>query len=564
MTSTRFERIDALVAALAEECQTADVQGANLDECVNLIGKLKAVGLSLDGLKVAAMGRVSGLQAVEREALSRGASRKPVPLGGQDRTMYDVMVRAGKQPRQAADREIKIAEMATESFPGFVEAMRHGKVSADYLGILKAVARTPELLQHAQADESKLIALAVEQDADEFRKSTRAWLFQNAPSVAEREVMKEERQEKISVFAADGGYKVLGWLTALNGTALNTVLREQVGVPSKDDQRQHAERNAEVLMQIVHGMGMNAASVTSFLPDGESLEGVGAQPRTHGAGDSTGSPDRALSVARPSGLRHQILVHVPLSTLVRTEEAIEAGCRVIEEKSQSSGGRLGERHASRRAKHGELFGSRNREDTHRLGESPVSPREAPEVGLDCPVDGGGLGRQGACLGSRAAVERDVGAVLGMIRAGIDVRMLEGFAPAKLSDGSPLAPSQLAQLLCDSDLARVVLTAHGEPIDASRAQRLFSPRQTKAVLARDQHCRFPGCSRGAEVGQVHHAQEWEKGGATAVDNAVLLCFHHHRYVHSKQISIAHHVGGFIFTERDGTSIGVTHHARALAA
>ncbi|MGO3041767.1 HNH endonuclease signature motif containing protein, partial [Ancrocorticia populi] len=184
--------------------------------------------------------------------------------------------------------------------------------------------------------------------------------------------------------------------------------------------------------------------------------------------------------------------------------------------------------------------------------------------LDCPTEGLGLGRRGACLERRDDLERDLGAVLGMIRAGIDVGMLDGFAPAKLSDGSPLAPSQLGQLLCDSDLTRVVLTAHGEPIDVSRSQRLFSARQSKAVLARDQHCRFPGCSSGIEVGQVHHAQEWEKGGATVVDNAVLLCFHHHRYVHSKQITIAHHAGGFVFTERNGARIGITRHVEVLAA
>jgi len=68
----------------------------------------------------------------------------------------------------------------------------------------------------------------------------------------------------------------------------------------------------------------------------------------------------------------------------------------------------------------------------------------------------------------------------------------------------------------------------------------------------------------EVGQIHHAQQWEKGGPTTMDNAVLLCFHHHRYVHSKQIIITHHAGGFLFTEPDGNQIGITHHAAILEA
>ncbi|MGO1593624.1 MAG: HNH endonuclease signature motif containing protein, partial [Ancrocorticia sp.] len=189
----------------------------------------------------------------------------------------------------------------------------------------------------------------------------------------------------------------------------------------------------------------------------------------------------------------------------------------------------------------------------------VSP---PSAG--CSTTGRGLGRQGACLDGRANVERDLGAVLAEIRAGIDVDMLYGYAPARLSDGTPLAPTQLAELLCDSDIARVVLTAHGEPIDTSRSQRLFSGRQARAVAARDRSCRYPGCSRGIEVSQIHHAQQWEKGGPTTMDNAVLLCFHHHRYVHSRQIIITHHAGGFTFTDPDGELVGITHHTTILEA
>ena len=58
--------------------------------------------------------------------------------------------------------------------------------------------------------------------------------------------------------------------------------------------------------------------------------------------------------------------------------------------------------------------------------------------IDCPADGGGLGQRGVCLDSREELEHDLGTMLGMIRSGIDISMLDGFAPARLSDGSPLA------------------------------------------------------------------------------------------------------------------------------
>ncbi|MGO1715092.1 MAG: hypothetical protein ACTHYS_08430, partial [Ancrocorticia populi] len=476
-----------------------------------------------------------------------GTDSRPGLLPGRDATMFDVMARTGKQSRRAAGNEVRAAQVANESFPGFVKLMRQGRISQDYVDILRGAASRPELVERSQVDEELLIGWALGQDVDEFRKSMRAWTFQHAPKMAERKTAVAERREKFRVYADGEGYKVYGWLTALSGAALNSVIREQAGVPAKTDRRQQDERNAEALMQIVYGArggssgaisngiglaaGAGAGGANVGLGAGVGV-GAGAGGANVGLGAGVGVGAGAGAGAggqRSGGLRHQVLVQVPLSTLVRTEEAIEKGCSAI----------------------GQDFGI-------------ASPGKDPAGGLDCPVTGTGLGRQGACTESRADIEGDLGTVLGMIRAGIDVSMLDGFAPARLSDGSPLAPTQLAQLLCDSDLARVVLTAHGEPIDVSRNQRLFSMRQTRAVMARDRHCRFPGCSRGLEVGQVHHAQEWEKGGSTVVDNAVLLCFAHHRYVHRKQITISHHTGGFVFTEPDGTLVGITHHSGLIAA
>ena len=62
----------------------------------------------------------------------------------------------------------------------------------------------------------------------------------------------------------------------------------------------------------------------------------------------------------------------------------------------------------------------------------------------------------------------------------------------------------------------------------------------------------------ELGEIHHAQQWEEGGTTTVDNAVLLCWRHHQAVHQNSITIHHHAGGFIFTKPDGALLGVRRH------
>ncbi|MGO1715485.1 MAG: hypothetical protein ACTHYS_10465, partial [Ancrocorticia populi] len=125
MSEDRFGQINRLIDALVGLCESVDVEQAGLGECVDLIGKLKALGLSADGLKTAAMGRVGAIQAAEREAAIKArdggdagsdSGFKPEPLPGPDRTLHDVVIRAGKQPRKDANQEIRIAEFASELF----------------------------------------------------------------------------------------------------------------------------------------------------------------------------------------------------------------------------------------------------------------------------------------------------------------------------------------------------------------------------------------------------------------------------------------------------------------
>ena len=47
--------------------------------------------------------------------------------------------------------------------------------------------------------------------------------------------------------------------------------------------------------------------------------------------------------------------------------------------------------------------------------------------------------------------------------------------------------------------------------------------------RDRGCRFPGCGSTAFV-VAHHIVWWSRGGATDLDNLLLVCGFHHRLVH----------------------------------
>jgi len=99
----------------------------------------------------------------------------------------------------------------------------------------------------------------------------------------------------------------------------------------------------------------------------------------------------------------------------------------------------------------------------------------------------------------------------------------------LHDGPNLAPHTVRRLSCDAGIVRIVEDAKGQPLDVGRKTRTIAPALKRALAARDQGCRFPGCGATRYL-HGHHIEHWADGGNTCLDNLVQLCPHHHRLVH----------------------------------
>lgn len=54
----------------------------------------------------------------------------------------------------------------------------------------------------------------------------------------------------------------------------------------------------------------------------------------------------------------------------------------------------------------------------------------------------------------------------------------------------------------------------------------TPTMRSAVVGRDGHCRFPGCTQPATNCQMDHVVEYDQGGPTTPTNLIALCQHHH--------------------------------------
>jgi hypothetical protein len=98
------------------------------------------------------------------------------------------------------------------------------------------------------------------------------------------------------------------------------------------------------------------------------------------------------------------------------------------------------------------------------------------------------------------------------------------------DGLDISVAAVRRMACDCDLIRVLLDANGCPLDVGRTHRLVTPAIWTALVARDRHCAFPGCTRPPVMGHAHHIRHWINGGPTSLANLVLLCGHHHRTIH----------------------------------
>lgn len=184
-------------------------------------------------------------------------------------------------------------------------------------------------------------------------------------------------------------------------------------------------------------------------------------------------------------------------------------------------------------------------EENRLGGGPIVMDRATE----------GVGLFGAEPGADASN--------GHIPACVDYSMLQDAAPALWSSGTPIPPAQATKLLCGGEFHRIVFGPESEVLDSGRTRRLFTAAQTRAVIARDGHCQFPECTAPPEQGEIHHSIWWYHQGRTSIDNAILLCWYHHDYVHQHHISITATAQGWTFRRSDGRTINSTPAPAAVA-
>jgi hypothetical protein len=140
----------------------------------------------------------------------------------------------------------------------------------------------------------------------------------------------------------------------------------------------------------------------------------------------------------------------------------------------------------------------------------------------------------------------------LVAVHIDERVLRDEATggrSELEGGLSLPPATVRRLCCDASLVAIVEREDGTSLDAGRKTRAIAPALRRALDARDRGCRFPGCTNARFV-DAHHIHHWADGGETRLDNLVLLCRRHHRFVHEYGFTIERAGHALRFVRPDG--------------
>jgi len=117
------------------------------------------------------------------------------------------------------------------------------------------------------------------------------------------------------------------------------------------------------------------------------------------------------------------------------------------------------------------------------------------------------------------------------------------------DGGHVSAEAARRLCCDAGVVEVTEDAMGRPLSVGRKTRTIPPAIKRALLHRDQTCRFPGCTNRLYV-EGHHIEHWAQGGETCLENLVTLCSYHHVFLHEHGYRVEMRADGPVFFNPHG--------------
>ncbi len=128
----------------------------------------------------------------------------------------------------------------------------------------------------------------------------------------------------------------------------------------------------------------------------------------------------------------------------------------------------------------------------------------------------------------------------------------GEGSAHIEGGPSIAVETARRLGCDASIVTLI-EKEGIPLSVGRKTRTIPPALRRAIYARDETCRYPGCEN-RRFTDLHHIKHWADGGETSYENLIRLCTYHHGFGHEGGFTIEALAGDrFAFRRPDGSVI-----------
>ena len=427
----------------------------------------------------------------------------------------------------AAREHVRVARALAE-LPKLSDAMQRGAVSYSKLRAVTRVA-TPET-------EQALLDVALAGTAAHVEQVVRTWRRVDRAAEQTEEQQRHESRA-LDTWVDDHGMVVVrGRLTPEVGAVVRRALEAALDA---------AAPNADGPAAGGDGQPRSAAADGAVGDAAEAMAPTIAQRRADALGmvaecALAGGLDKGTA-----GDRYQVVVHVDADTLVEGGRADEIG-------SDKSGASDSSADESADAADGRGVAADAAEVEGRGTAAPdvpagTSPQRA--AAASAAADETSRAPAGGANGPAPSTARPAPAAAGPVQPaarpaahGQAACPGPGGGQSVLDEagGIHVSAETARRLACDAATVTMHHGPAGEVLDVGRRTRTISPALRRALAARDGHCRFPGCR--AHRTDAHHVEHWAHGGATALDNLVLLCRRHHRAVHEGGFRVVLGAGG----------------------
>ena len=388
----------------------------------------------------------------------------------------------------AAREKVRVAR-ALGDLPLLSDAMRRGQLSYSKVRALTRVA-TPD-------NERRLLGFAECAPASYVERLARAWARVDRQAEAADERRRHERRNLSTWVDDDGMVVVRGRLSPEVGAVVRRALEAAADRLRTDVCAEEAAETSFGQRQ-ADALGLLAESALSSELDRGS------------AGD-----------------RYQVVLHVEPASLQS-----DAGGRVVDASvatlpDHNAAGGDGATASSDAA-------DVSAETRTAGGDGATASSDAADVSAETRTAGAG-GQADALLEARRTDTEGVSAETRTAAGTTPVPprqaiRMAGHAALEDADGLRVSAETARRMACDAGAVVMRHAADGSVLDVGRKSRTVPPALRRALQARDRQCRFPGCN--ARRCDVHHVEHWADGGATRLDNLVLLCRRHHRAVHEE--------------------------------